>query len=213
MFDKRKDKISDHAHVNEPALTQPVVATAPAIKAAGKTAVIGPGIVINGDISGTESLLIEGKVKGHIQLASHDVTVGHSGEVHADVTAKIIRVAGKVEGDLVGQEKVIISSTGNVRGNIVAPRMLLEDGAIFKGSIDMDPGETRAAQMVSPAARVMGSTPWPFKRWASFAMVVVFPEPLTPSISRTVSPLGFSASVPSRGLSFSIRRFLNSAVN
>jgi cytoskeletal protein CcmA (bactofilin family) len=154
MFDKRKDKISEHVHVNEPALTQPVVATAPTIKTAGKTAVIGPGIVINGDISGTESLLIEGKVKGHIQLASHDVTVGHSGEVHADVTAKIIRVAGKVEGDLVGQEKVIISSTGNVRGNIVAPRMLLEDGAIFKGSIDMDPGETRAAQVVSPAARV-----------------------------------------------------------
>lgn len=156
MFDKRKDKRPDHAHVNEPALTQPAVATVPAIKAAGKTAVIGPGIVINGDISGTESLLIEGKVKGHIQLASHEVTVGQSGEVNADVTAKIIRVAGKVDGDLVGKEKVIISSTGNVRGNIVAPRMLLEDGAIFKGSIDMDPGEThtRAAQGVPPASRV-----------------------------------------------------------
>lgn len=154
MFDKRKDKRSDHAHVNESALTQPAAASASAIKAAGKTAIIGPGIVINGDISGTESLLIEGKVKGHIQLASHEVTVGQSGEVNADVTAKVIRIAGKVDGDLVGKEKVIISSTGNVRGNIVAPRMLLEDGAIFKGSIDMDPGDIRAAQAVPSAARV-----------------------------------------------------------
>ncbi len=109
--------------------------------------------MINGDISGTENLLIDGKVKGHIHLASHEVTVGQSGEVNADVTAKIIRVAGKVDGDLVGKEKVIINSTGKVRGNIVAPRMLLEDGAIFKGSIDMDPGDIRAAQVAPPAPR------------------------------------------------------------
>lgn len=154
MFDKHKDKRSDHTHLPAPALTQPAVAAAAALQAAGKTAVIGPGIVITGDISGTENLAIEGKVKGKIHLTSHEVTVGQSGEVNADVTAKIIRVAGKVNGDLVGKEKVIINSTGNVRGNIVTPRMLLEDGAIFKGSIDMDPGETRAAQVAPPAARV-----------------------------------------------------------
>jgi cytoskeletal protein CcmA (bactofilin family) len=154
MFDRSKDKKPDHTRLPEPGPTQPSAMTTTSVPAGRKTAVIGPGIMINGDISGTESLLVEGKVKGRIQLASHDVTVGQSGEVHADVTAKTIRVAGKVEGDLIGEEKVIISSTGNVRGNIVAPRMLLEDGAIFKGSIDMDPGDTRAAQGVPPAARV-----------------------------------------------------------
>jgi len=143
MFDKHRDKKPGLSSMNEPELTQSPVAPSTPSKAAAKAAVIGPGIVINGDISGTDNLVIEGKIKGQVNLASHEVTVGQSGEVNADVTAKTVRVAGKVNGDLIAKEKVIINSTGNVRGNIVTPRMLLEDGAIFKGSIDMDPGETR----------------------------------------------------------------------
>ena len=119
---------------------------------AGKAAVIGPGIVIDGDISGTENLVIEGKISGNVNLPSHEVTVGKSGEVNADVKARIIRVSGKVKGDLSGEEKVIISSSGNVRGNVVAPRMMLEDGAKFKGSIDMDPGEPASVKPATPKA-------------------------------------------------------------
>jgi cytoskeletal protein CcmA (bactofilin family) len=154
MFDKHKDKKPGQVRPNEPGLTQPSAATSVSLQATGKSAVIGPGIMINGDISGSENLAIEGKVKGHIHLGSHEVTVGQSGEVNADVTAKIICVAGKVNGDLAAKEKVIIKSTGNVRGNIVTPRMLLEDGAIFKGSIDMDPGEVNTAQVSLPASRI-----------------------------------------------------------
>jgi len=58
-----------------------------------------------------------------------------------DIQAKVVRIDGAVAGDVKGNEKVVISKSGNVRGNIVAPRVTLEDGAIFKGSIDMDPGE------------------------------------------------------------------------
>jgi cytoskeletal protein CcmA (bactofilin family) len=141
MFDKHRDKKPGLSDMNEPELTQSPAAPSAPSKTAAKAAVIGPGIVINGDISGTDNLVIEGKIKGQVNLASHEVTVGQSGEVDADVTAKTVRVAGKVNGDLIAKEKVIINSTGNVRGNIVTPRMLLEDGAIFKGSIDMDPGE------------------------------------------------------------------------
>lgn len=141
MFDKHKDKKSGSSRMNAPDLTQSSAAASSSLPVAGKAAVIGPGIVINGDISGSENLLIEGKVKGQVHLAAHEVTIGQSGEVNANVSAKIVRVAGKVNGDLAAKEKVIINSTGNVRGNIVTPRMLLEDGAIFKGSIDMDPGE------------------------------------------------------------------------
>jgi len=142
MFEKHRDKKSDLSGMNEPDSTQSAVAASTPPPASAKAAVIGPGIVIDGDISGSENLVIEGKVKGQVQRGSHEVTVGRSGEVSADVTAKIVRVAGKVKGDLAAKEKVIINSTGNVRGNIVTPRMLLEDGAIFKGSIDMDPGDT-----------------------------------------------------------------------
>ena len=153
MFDKYKEKKPGPARVNEPGLTQQPEKISPALQAAAKAAVIGPGITINGDISGTENLIIEGKVKGHIHLASHEVAVGQAGEVNADLRAKVIRVAGKVNGDLTAKEKVIINSTGNVCGNIVTPRMLLEDGAIFKGSIDMDPGEATPIQVAASASR------------------------------------------------------------
>jgi cytoskeletal protein CcmA (bactofilin family) len=111
-----------------------------------RAAVIGPGITINGDISGADDLLIEGQVKGNINLGSQEVTVGKTGQVNANITAKVIRIAGQLQGDLVGIEKVIISGTGNVRGNVVAPRVVLEDGAIFRGSIDMDPSDQIRAQ-------------------------------------------------------------------
>ena len=112
---------------------------------------IGPTIVIKGNVSGDEDLLIEGKVEGSIDLNAHVVSVGQSGRVAADINAKIINIDGEVTGDITGNEKVVISKSGNVRGNIVAPRVTLEDGAIFKGSIDMDPGET-AVKKVSLAS-------------------------------------------------------------
>ena len=74
-------------------------------------------------------------------MPSHDLTIGTSGQVTADLEAKTVRVDGQVSGDISGGEKVIVSKTGHVLGNIVAPRVTLEDGAKFKGSIDMDPGE------------------------------------------------------------------------
>ena len=102
---------------------------------------IGPSIVIKGTVTGDENLEIQGKVEGTIDLAAHEVSVGQSGKVDADIKAKIVKIDGEVSGDVTGVEKVVISKSGNVRGNIVAPRVTLEDGAIFKGSIDMDPGE------------------------------------------------------------------------
>lgn len=100
---------------------------------------IGPSIVIKGEVSGEEDLLIQGKVEGKIRLGGHQVSVGESGEVCADIEAMVVKIEGKVTGDIVGNEKVIIAKSGNVHGNIIAPRVTLEDGALFKGSIDMDP--------------------------------------------------------------------------
>lgn len=103
---------------------------------------IGPSIKIKGEVSGDEDLLIQGRVEGTINLHQHEVTVGESGEVSADVNARTVKIDGKVNGDITATEIVIISRLGNVRGNIVAPRVTLEDGGVFKGSIDMDPGDT-----------------------------------------------------------------------
>lgn len=143
MFEKRKTPKQDTPA--KPAYTEqssPVVDTP---VSSGRAAVIGPGIHIKGDISGSENLVIEGKVDGKIKLASHQVSVGQGGRVNADITAKVIKIDGHVKGDLIGTEKVVIARSGNVHGNITAPRMTLEEGAIFKGSIDMDPGEPAKA--------------------------------------------------------------------
>jgi cytoskeletal protein CcmA (bactofilin family) len=118
---------------------------------------IGPSIKIKGEVTGDEDLLIQGTVEGSIDLSEHEVTVGQSGQVAADITAKTIRIDGSVTGDINGNETVVISKSGNVRGNIVAPRVTLEDGAIFKGSIDMDPGDT-AASPVSLGKKPVAST-------------------------------------------------------
>ncbi len=112
---------------------------------------IGPSIRIKGEVSGDEDLLIQGRVEGSITLKAHEVSVGESGQVFADILAKTVRIDGKVQGDITAMENVVISKLGNVRGNIIAPRVLLEDGAAFKGSIDMDPGDSVARAAPQPA--------------------------------------------------------------
>ena len=117
---------------------------------------IGPSIVIKGTVSGDEDLHIEGKVEGTIDLGAHTVSVGQSGKVTADINAKVVKIDGEVAGDITGNEKVVISKSGNVRGNIVAPRVTLEDGAIFKGSIDMDPGGAATGRVSLAAEKPTG---------------------------------------------------------
>lgn len=114
---------------------------------------IGKTISIKGDITGEENLVIEGKVDGTVHLKNNDLTVGQSGQVNANLTANVVRIDGEVKGDIVGVEKVVITKTGRVQGNIVGPRVTLEDGAKFKGSIDMDPtGAEKAAAPAKPLA-------------------------------------------------------------
>ena len=102
-------------------------------------AAIGETIHIKGDVSGTENMIIHGHVEGNIDLKGHNVTIGKKGKVEANIIANNIVVEGKLDGDMNGNEKVIIKQSGNVHGNIVSPRVTLEDGALFKGSIEMEP--------------------------------------------------------------------------
>ncbi len=151
MFEKRRTRKQEAPA--KPTFEEPDSPVASAPVSSGRAAVIGPGIHINGDISGNENLIIEGKVDGKIKLPSHQVSVGQGGKVNADITAKVIKVDGHVKGDLIGTEKVVISRSGNVHGNITAPRMTLEEGAIFKGSIDMDPSEVSKAAPATVVAK------------------------------------------------------------
>ena len=126
-------------------------ARAQASSPATKSAVIGPGIEISGDVTASADLTIDGRVGGSVVQSAHNVEIGESGQVSARIQAKMVKVAGEVIGDIAGSEKVLIARTGRVRGNISAPRVQLEDGAIFKGSIDMEPAQTASAK--APAVK------------------------------------------------------------
>ncbi len=111
-------------------------------------ATIGPSIQISGDVLviGNEDVRIEGRVEGTISLSDNILTVGKEGQIKATINARAVFVEGKVEGDLNGAEQVVVHHSGNVRGNIVAPRVTLEDGCKFKGSIDMDVESSAASR-------------------------------------------------------------------
>ncbi len=104
----------------------------------GDPANIGRSITIKGDISGDEDLHIQGTVDGSVNLKEHNVTITPEGRVKADVHGRTITVQGQVEGDLFGGEQVILRPSCRVSGNITAPRVSLEDGANFRGTIDME---------------------------------------------------------------------------
>lgn len=121
-------------------------------------AVIGPSIQIDGTLKGDEDLLIQGKVEGTIELKKNSVTVGESGEVKADIYAHTIVLEGQVEGKIVGSERVVMRKSAQIRGTLVAPRVMLEDGAKFNGTIDMDPESDAMKSAFSGQGR---STPSP----------------------------------------------------
>ena len=102
-------------------------------------AVIGESIRVEGDIRGEEDLLIDGEVVGTVNLEKHSVVVGRGGRLKADIHGRNISVEGQVQGNLFADEQVVVRESGEVRGNITAPRVSLEDGAKFKGAIDMEP--------------------------------------------------------------------------
>lgn len=112
---------------------------------------IGKSIVINGELSGSEDLTIEGKVEGKIDLKDHVLTVGANGRIKAQVSAKAIVVFGQVNGNLAATEKVDIKENGSVEGDIVSPRVAIADGSHFRGSIDMQKKEQS-----SSVERVLG---------------------------------------------------------
>ncbi len=113
------------------------VASEPA-RRPGERATIGPSIFIKGDLSGEEDLIIEGRVEGKVDLKQNNVTVGKNGRVKADVIGKVVIVEGEVDGNVFAREQAILRQSGAIRGNITAPRVILEDGSRFKGSIDME---------------------------------------------------------------------------
>ena len=138
----------------EPAVRTPTASAQPASSA--DQATIGKSLVVKGEVSGSESLYIDGKVEGAINLPGNRVTVGRNGQVAANITAREIVVLGKVRGNMTASDRVDIRSEGSLTGDVTAQRISIEDGAFFKGGIDIrkpgnDAKPVNAAQVNSGA--------------------------------------------------------------
>ena len=103
---------------------------------------LGSSLHVKGEISGSEDLLIDGSVEGLIQLDERKLTVGATAKVTADIIAREVVVYGTVKGNLRAKDRIEIKKDGSVNGDLTTSRIMIEDGAYFKGSIEIDKGET-----------------------------------------------------------------------
>ncbi|HZR55581.1 MAG TPA: polymer-forming cytoskeletal protein [Terriglobales bacterium] len=138
--------------VTETPSSTPVVAARPVSTSTADQATIGKSLVIKGEVTGSESLYIDGRVEGSINLAGNRVTVGRNGVVSANINAREIVVLGKVRGNLTASDRVDIRSDGSLTGDVVAARISIEDGAFFKGGIDIRKAGQKANGEESKAA-------------------------------------------------------------
>jgi cytoskeletal protein CcmA (bactofilin family) len=143
------------------AFTPPTPEPPPAARPTGaplntqEQATLGKSLVIKGEVTGSESLYIDGRVEGSINLPGNRVTVGRNGVVSANISAREIVVLGKVRGNMTASDRVDIRGEGSLTGDVVAQRISIEDGAYFKGGIDI----RKPGQKVNGEAKEAASVP------------------------------------------------------
>jgi cytoskeletal protein CcmA (bactofilin family) len=125
--------------------------------AARNVACLGSSIEVKGKISGEEDLQVVGKVEGPIALAGQRLTVGRSGQIASEVTAREVVVYGKVTGNLRASDRVEIKKDGSVTGDIITSRISIEDGAFFKGRIEIDNSRQHSSRESEQDAEPVGA--------------------------------------------------------
>jgi cytoskeletal protein CcmA (bactofilin family) len=124
----------------------------------GDMANIGKSIVIKGDLSGNEDLVIEGKVEGKVDLPNNRLTIGAGGQVSAQVHAKNVVVVGRVAGNVSAGERLEIQATGIVEGDVESPRLIVAEGAVLNGSVKMSAKGAAAQPRPSTSTSTSTST-------------------------------------------------------
>jgi cytoskeletal protein CcmA (bactofilin family) len=109
-------------------------------------ATIGRSVVIKGEVSGNESLYIDGRIEGTVNFAEHRVTIGRNGSVAANINAREVVILGKVQGNIQCTDRLDIRSEGALTGDVITQRISVEDGAILKGSVQVRAVEHKQSQ-------------------------------------------------------------------
>jgi cytoskeletal protein CcmA (bactofilin family) len=126
-------------------------------------ATIGKSVVVKGELSGSEDLVVDGEVEGSIALRGQSLTIGPNGRVRANVEARNVILHGRVDGDIHASERVELRKSASLSGDITTARISIEDGAFFKGTIDIQKPEPapKIEPRPSAAAAVPAATPSP----------------------------------------------------
>jgi cytoskeletal protein CcmA (bactofilin family) len=152
MWNKRESEAASY-----PAAPASSVSSA---SGASDRAAIGASVAIVGNVTGNEDLTVLGRLEGKIDVPQHSVTIGRTARVQADIHAKSVSVEGEVRGNLFAGEQILIRKTATMLGNLTAPRVGLEDGCSFKGSVDMEMrAEAPRASVPAPAKPAAAAAP------------------------------------------------------
>src|SRR6185437_4432867 len=136
----------------------PLDSTYPAATPSGNTARLGPSLHIKGEITGNEDLHLDGSVEGLVHLDDKKLTVGASARVTADIMAREVVVYGNVKGNLRARDRIEIKKDGSVIGDLTTARIMIEDGAYFKGSIEIDKAGEASGSLDKSYSRTAASS-------------------------------------------------------
>ena len=139
------------AHPSPPPVTRPAEPVRTETPRSVDVATIGKSVVVKGELSGSEDLYVDGEVEGSIALRGQSLTVGPNGRVRANIEARNVIVYGRVDGNIQASDRVDLRKSASLSGDISTARVAIEDGAFFKGSIDI--------QKVEPAPRLEPKPP------------------------------------------------------
>ena len=158
MWEERNKQTNTNTNTN--ANNNPPVAPVRATGATPHVAVIGPNMLIIGKVTSSEDLYVDGEVRGTLDAENCRLTIGPNGKATAGAKAREVDVMGRIDGDVVTQEKISIRKGGQLVGDIRAAGIVIEDGAYFKGSIDIvRRGPEPAAIRTSEAAPIRSTEP------------------------------------------------------
>ena len=156
--------------------TQPAARPAEPVRVetprAVEVATIGKSVVVKGELSGSEDLYVDGSVEGSISLKGQSLTIGPNGQVRANLEARNVIVHGRVDGNVTASDRVELRKSASLTGDISTARVAIEDGAYFKGTIDIQKAEQVAAK-VEPRTQSVATPP---------------PQVTTPVTTSTVQP-------------------------
>ena len=124
-----------------------------------EVATIGKSVVVKGELSGSEDLYVDGSVEGSISLKGQSLTIGPNGQVRANLEARNVIVHGRVDGNVIASDRVDLRKSASLTGDISTARVAIEDGAYFKGTIDIQKAEPVAAKVEPKPAVVTAPAP------------------------------------------------------